>query len=144
MITVRNFAFAAGLIYLIVGLYGFYTPVMGANEMTHPTTPLAVEAGYGHLFGLFPVNIFHNLFHVLIGFWGLAVMRLWHASRVFAKSIAVIYGVLAVMGLFPVLNTFFGMIPLYSHDIWLHGLTAAAAAYFGWAKAPNRHAAAHS
>jgi len=25
-----------------------------------------------------------------------------------------------------------GIMPVYGHDVWLHGLTAAAAAYFGW------------
>jgi hypothetical protein len=32
----------------------------------------------------------------------------------------------------PVLNTAFGFIPLHSHDIWLHAVTALVAAYVGW------------
>jgi hypothetical protein len=47
-------------------------------------------------------------------------------------SLAVIFGVLTVMGLIPGLNTVFGLIPLFGHDIWLHALTAIAAAYFGF------------
>jgi hypothetical protein len=31
----------------------------------------------------------------------------------------------------------FGLIPLYSHDVWLHAGTAAIAAYFGWRKEVN-------
>jgi hypothetical protein len=27
--------------------------------------------GYGYLFGLFPVNLVHNLFHLLIGLLGI-------------------------------------------------------------------------
>ena len=45
---------------------------------------------------------------------------------------AVFYGILAVMGLIPQLGTTFGMIPVSGHDVWLHALTAIAAAYFGW------------
>ena len=44
---------------------------------------------------------------------------------------AVFYGILAVMGLIPQLGTTFGMIPLYGHAVWLHALTATAAAYSG-------------
>jgi hypothetical protein len=36
------------------------------------------------------------------------------------------------MGLLPVLNITFGLIPLYGHDIWLHGGFAAMASYFGF------------
>jgi len=32
----------------------------------------------------------------------------------------------------PPLWTLFGLVPLYGNDIWLHGLLAAIAAYFGW------------
>jgi hypothetical protein len=39
------------------------------------------------------------------------------------------------MGLIPVLNTNFGLIPLYGHDVWLHALLAIIAVYFGWAPA---------
>lgn len=40
------------------------------------------------------------------------------------------------MGLPPVLNTVFGLIPIFGHDVWLHALTALIAAYFGF-KAPS-------
>jgi hypothetical protein len=46
--------------------------------------------------------------------------------------VAIIYAVLAVMGIIPGLNTTFGLIPLYGHDIWLHAVIAIAAAYFGF------------
>ena len=37
-----------------------------------------------------------------------------------------------MMGLIPVLNMTFGLIPLYGHDVWLHAGIAAMAAYFGF------------
>ena len=36
------------------------------------------------------------------------------------------------MGFFPGLRTTFGLIPIFGHDIWLHAVSALAAAYFGW------------
>ena len=43
-------------------------------------------------------------------------------------------GVLAVMGLIPAANMWntFGLIPIHGHDVWLHAVIAAAAAYFGF------------
>jgi hypothetical protein len=53
-------------------------------------------------------------------------------ARGYAKGLAIIYGILAVMGLIPGLNTLFGLVPLHGHDVWLHAVTAIIAAYFGW------------
>jgi hypothetical protein len=50
----------------------------------------------------------------------------------FARALAILYGLLAVLGLIPGLNTLFGMVPLHGHDVWLHAGTAMIAAYFGW------------
>ena len=50
----------------------------------------------------------------------------------FSRGLAIFYGALAVMGLVPALRTTFGLIPIFGHDVWLHAVTAAAAAYFGW------------
>jgi hypothetical protein len=67
-----------------------------------------------------------------VGIWGLLAARTFDAARTFSASIAIIFAVLTVMGLIPVLDTTFGLIPLFGHDIWLHALTAIVAAYFGF------------
>jgi hypothetical protein len=94
---------------------------------------MRVTASQGHLLGLFPVNVLHNLVHVLFGIWGLAAFASFAASRGYARSVAIIYGILVIMGLIPVLQTTFGLIPLYGNDVWLHALIAVVAAIFGWA-----------
>ena len=130
MSAVRTFALAAGVAYVAAGVLGF---VPGITQPPPPGAPdLAVDAGYGALFGLFPINVVHNVVHLAIGLWGLAASRAFRAARQYAGGLAIIYGVLAVMGLVPGLNTMFGLAPIFGHDIWLHALTAAAAAYFGW------------
>jgi hypothetical protein len=93
---------------------------------------LAVDGSYGLLLGLFPVNWIHNLVHLAIGLTGLSASSSTGTARRFARGLTFLYGGLAVMGLIPVLNTTFGLIPLFGHDIWLHTGTAAMAAYFGF------------
>ena len=70
--------------------------------------------------------------HLAIGFWGLMAWRRLQDAKVFLRTLAILYGALAVMGLVPGLNNVFGFIPLHGHDVWLHAGTAALAAYFGW------------
>ncbi|HEX6212850.1 MAG TPA: DUF4383 domain-containing protein [Methylomirabilota bacterium] len=127
--TSRNFAMVLGVIYIVVGVLGFVRPLV---TVPADAPPLAFDQGYGYLFGLFPVNILHNLVHLAIGVWGVLAARTFPAARTFAASVAIIFGVLTVMGFIPQLNTVFGLIPLFGHDIWLHALTAIAGAYFGF------------
>ncbi|MBD2256192.1 DUF4383 domain-containing protein [Pseudanabaena sp. FACHB-2040] len=131
----RYFALIAGVLYILVGLMGF-VPGMVAPPGTGPD--LAVDTGYGYLLGIFPINLLHNLVHLAVGVWGLTSYRGYGAARAFAKGLAIFYGVLAIMGLIPGLNTTFGLIPIFGHDVWLHALTALVAAYFGFSK-PQRN-----
>jgi len=63
---------------------------------------------------------------------GFAAWRSYAAARTFARSLAIYLGLLTLMGLVPPLYTTFGLVPLYGNDVWLHGLEAIAAAYFGF------------
>jgi hypothetical protein len=131
----RTFALALGVVFLLVGILGFVPAAL-----THPATGDAhaghelVVSGYGegYLLGLFHVNIIHSLIHVLFGIWGIMASRTG-GSVLYARSVAIIYAVLAVFGLVPQLNTVFGLVPIHGHDVWLHAGIAAVAAYFGWA-----------
>ena len=129
--TARSFALAAGLAYMLVGALGFLPGITQPPAAGSPD--LVVDSGYGYLLGLFPINLLHNLVHLAVGIAGLAAYRSRGGARAFARGLAVFYGLLAVMGLIPGLNTTLGLIPIFGHDIWLHALTAVAAAYFGWA-----------
>lgn len=128
--TVRHFALLFGVAYTLVGVLGFVPGAVAPPPSGAPA--LAVEAGYGYLLGIFPVNVLHSIVHLLVGIWGIAAYATWAASRTYARSIAVLFGLLTVMGLFPVLNTGFSLVPLFGHDIWLHALTMLPAAYFGF------------
>lgn len=124
----RYFALIAGIVYALVGLMG----LLGIGKMEYMGDPLAFSTGAGTLLGLFPVNLLHDLVHLAIGVWGVASYRSYGGAKAFARGLAILYALLAIMGFIPVLRTTFGLIPIFGHDIWLHALTAAVAAYFGW------------
>jgi len=129
--NVRRFAMIFGLIYLLVGIAGFIPQLLQPPAGDAPQ--VAVDTLHGNLLGLFPVNVLHTIVHLLIGVWGLAAAKTLGASVTYARSLAVIYGVLAIMGLIPGMNTVFGLIPIHGHDVWLHAGTALISAYFGFA-----------
>jgi hypothetical protein len=95
---------------------------------------LFADEGYGLLFGLFPVNWMHNLVHLGVGIAGLSFARSVSKARGFARGLTWFYGILAVMGVITPLSMAFGLIPLHGWDVWLHGGTAALAAYYGYGK----------
>ena len=126
--NIRAVALVYGIVFLLVGLMGFI-PGFLAPPHTHPDM---ATTGLGYLLGPFPVNVLHNLAHLAFGVLGLLGHRSFSGSRGYLRLVAVAYGALAVVGLIPVLNTTFGLIPLFGRDIWLHVLLAAGAAYFGF------------
>jgi len=128
--SLRTWTRIFGVVFLLVGIAGFVPGITPPHS--HPD--VTVDAYLGLELGLFPVNLLHNLVHIAFGVWGLAAGLSYAASRVYFRSVAVIYALLAVMGLIAAANlhTTFGLIPLYGNDVWLHGLLAAVAAYFGF------------
>ena len=131
-----TFALFAGMVYFSAGLLGLVPEALMPAPADAPPTRFTVL--YGYLFGLFPVNVQHSVVHLLVGVWGLASWQADHigrrvrSPRMFARALAILYGVLAVLGLIPGLNTLFGVLPIHGHDVWLHAGTAVIAAYFGW------------
>lgn len=128
--SIRTFALIYGLLFTIVGIAGFIPALVTPHDPVEHS--LAIEQGAGNLFGLFPVNILHNLVHLVFGVWGLAVYRRVGAAIGYARTVAIVYAVLMVMGFIPGLDTVFGLVPLHGNDVWLHALLAAGAGYFGF------------
>jgi hypothetical protein len=128
--AMSTFAFIFGFGYLAAGLLGLVPVMLAPPPIDAPPTHFTLL--YGYLFGLFPVNIVHSAMNIAIGAWGLAAWSARASSAAYVRVLTVLFGVLAVMGMLPVLNTTFGLMPLNGHDIWLHALTALVAAYVGW------------
>ena len=128
----RRFALIYGIVFLLVGLAGF---VPGAT-MPHTHPDVRVTSGLGLVMGLFPVNVLHNLTHLLFGAWGLWASRFHTGSVLYARAVAIVYALLTVMVMVSAgnMHTTFGLVPLYGHDIWLHAALALVAAYFGFVR----------
>ena len=125
-----TFALIIGIAYLGAGILGLIPAALVPPPIDAPPTSFTLL--YGYLLGLFPVNLLHSLVHLVIGAWGISAWSGRSSSISFARGLAILYGALAVMGMIPMLNTTMGMIPIHGNDVWLHGITAVAAAYFGW------------
>jgi len=131
-----TFALFAGIAYVSAGLLGLVPDALEPPARDAPGVRLTVL--YGYLLGVFPVNIVHSAVHLAIGAGGIYAWRSDHTWRrmttpkIYARALAVLYAVLAILGVVPGLQTLFGLVPLHGNDVWLHGVTAALAAYFGW------------
>ena len=127
----KTFALIFGIVFLAVGALGF---VPGMTHMP-PMDPrdVTMTQGHGDLLGLFPVNLLHNIVHILFGLWGILASRgSFGGARTYARGVAIIYGLLTVLGLLEATSTTFGLIPIHGNDVWLHAVLALIAAYFGW------------
>lgn len=123
----RTFALIFGIVFLAVGVLGFVpgaaTHVMGEGLNSHSM-----------LLGMFMVSPLHNAAHLLFGLWGLAGSRSTGGAVAYFRGVAVIYALLAILGLIASTADLFGMIPLMGNDVYLHAALALVAAYFGFVK----------
>ena len=129
-IRVETFAFFCGIAYLAIGLLGLIPQAVQPPPSQAPHLDVALLQGY--LLGLFPVNIVHNGLHVAVGAWGIVAGRSVASPKLYARTVAIAFAVLALLGLAPGMDTLFGFVPLHGNDIWLHAGTAGLATYFGW------------
>ncbi|MBE9050887.1 DUF4383 domain-containing protein [Nostocales cyanobacterium LEGE 11386] len=134
--TERYCALILGIIFLSLGLAGFIPNLVslpGTNESYVPLdiSPNAYAAGFGYLFGALPTNFLHNFVRCAVGLLGIASYTNASSARLFNRSFAIAYALLAIMGLLPFAKTFFGLMPLFGNNVWLNALSAIAAAYYG-------------
>ena len=129
----RTMAMIFGIVFLIVGAGGFIPGLTLMDHSEHAADAgVTVRSFFGYELGMFPVNVLHNIVHLLFGVWGILAARSAGGAVGYFKAVAVIYAVLTVMGLIEGLNTTFGLIPLYGADVGLHAALAIVAAYFGF------------
>jgi hypothetical protein len=115
MTMVQRVAQVFGVVFLLIGLVGlFYSRTM---EMYM-------------LFGMFPVNVLHNIVHLLFGIWGIMAAKSFAGAKSYAQITGVLYLVLTVLGF--VTPDGFGLIPMGGADIGLHAVIGIVLAYFGF------------
>lgn len=127
-------ALVFGVAFLLFAVLGFFVHNgMGMSADLETT---------GRLLGLFPVNLLHNLVHLAFGVWGVVASRSFDGSRTYGRIGAAIYALLVVLAF--VDPEMFGLVPIGSHDIWLHAVLALGLAYIGFAAPGHAHSATHA
>jgi hypothetical protein len=144
----KKCALALGLIFTIIGIAGFIPEFVSlpTSAMTDgapitadqiPTGPganysVAYLRGFGYLFGLFPTNLLHNITHLAVGLTGLYSATGERGAFNYNRFFAISYLALAVMGLLPLANTLFGIMPIFGNNVWLNAITGVIAAYYAF------------
>ncbi len=122
MTTIQRVAQVFGWVFIVLGILGLVWP--GGLSMTATMGPEQPR-----LFGIFPINLLHNVVHIGLGVWGVLSARTWATAKTYAIGAGVIYAVLAVAGF--VVPTLFGLVPIGGSDIWLHVILAVVLIGFG-------------
>jgi uncharacterized protein DUF4383 len=109
MSSIQRVATVSGIIFLVVSAVGF-----AAGAGGHPMLGMST----GMLLGLFPVNVLHNVVHMLFGVWG--IWAGWSARRsvTYALGSGAAYLVLAICGMLT--PSLLGMVPIGGYDVVLH------------------------
>jgi hypothetical protein len=116
---VKTVALIFGIVYTLVGILGFF-PQFGGTIGQAPSV----------LLGIAPVNLLHNIVHLIIGFAGLGASTDWARSKMFCQWAGVLLIVLGVVGF--VAPTGFGFVPLAGGDIWIHLVSGLILAFVGF------------
>ncbi|MDM7914647.1 MAG: DUF4383 domain-containing protein [Candidatus Eisenbacteria bacterium] len=137
----KKFARMSGFVLLLLFAIGVLPIWKSPPDAAQPL--LRVEAGYGRLFGAFPVNILLSLLYLGAGIWGLSASRRTYRARRFGRGMAWIFGALALFGIVPPQQRLFGLAPVYGADVVLHAAAGAVGAYFGFVRPRRQRLARH-
>lgn len=130
--NMRTAVLVIGIVFIVGAVAGFFpAPIPPGSP------PLTIEEGHGLAFGLLPVNLPHNIVHLLFGILGIAAFAgVGLGVRAYFQLVAIVYALLTVLGLIPATQTTFGLVPIWGNDVWFHAVLAAIAAYFAFMAPP--------
>ncbi len=133
----QKFALIIGIFFFLCGVMGFIPAFVKEPTVTPDVANLGFTTGYGYLLGIFPINVLHNIVHLVVGILGILASISLDSSRLYSGALGIFYGLLTVMGLIPATQSTLGLIPIFGNDVWLHAVTAAIAVYFGFLVKPD-------
>jgi hypothetical protein len=117
-----------GVVLVLAAIVGFFT---------NSSFETGDDAPRDALIGLFDVNGWHNIVHLLSGLAALAVAGSRPIARLFAFGFGGVYVLITILGLAAGDNsTLFGLIPINTEDNFLH-LAIAAAGILAGASSPS-------
>lgn len=115
---IQRASFVFGLAFVLAAALGFLATGLVMPGMHDSMTSVP------KLLGLFPVNVLHNLVHLVFGLWGLLAARSARAAMTFGLASGAAYCVLAATGIF--VPDGFGLVPIGGYDVLLHAVIGAA------------------
>jgi hypothetical protein len=110
------YAFTFGLVLLLTGILGFfYTADFSTGDATKD------PANRDAVIGLFEVNGWHNVVHILSGLLGLALAGSWRGARLYAWGFGLTYLAVTVWG-FAIGDgeSILGLLAINTEDNFLH------------------------
>lgn len=114
--NLKTFAWGFGIVFVLIGLLGFVP---------------ALNPG-GLLLGIFQVNGFHNIVHILSGVVAVvAALGGAYYAKWYFIVFGVVYALVTVLG-FLTGNGLFGLIPVNMADNLLHLVIAGSSLYLGF------------
>lgn len=145
MLDDKQFALVGGGAMLGMGLAAF-VPALSTEPREAGLPKLDVETSYGKFLGIFPLNIFNKTALTAFGVAGVlsALAKTDRPARLFAQTVAIVMGPLAVLGAIPRTRTLFGTWPLFGAEVASHGVFAALGALFGFRRSASATAAMRS
>ena len=124
--SVQRAALAFGVLYLLIGIMGFFGVFGGSATLTSRS-----------LFNLFPVNLADNLAHIVIGVAGLAAASDVQNARTYCQVLALVLLLLGLLGFFA--PRLLGLLDIGGADVGLHLLSGAVLAFSGFQAPPTIH-----
>ncbi len=115
-------ALAFGVIYLLVGIIGFF--ITGFDNFAGNENGALDEHTHEKLLW-FMINPLHNVVHIVIGIAGIALSRTLAGARTYGWLLAVGYGAAFIYGLIAV-GEEWDILNINAADNWLHILSALA------------------
>jgi hypothetical protein len=121
---IRGVAAVFGVAYVLTGVAGFVPDLVTGGP------PPDMPSADGSLFGIFPINMLHNVVHLVIGAALLYGATGTAAAVLMSKIVGVVYLAVGLLGF--VAPDTFGLMPIGGADIALHLVTAAILLYLGF------------
>ena len=121
-----------GLLFLVAGVAALLPWVAPAAPPDAPWVTLNIA--YTMLFWVFPMNVAHDVLYLFFGAWGIFAGMNFKSAVLYLRSVVWIFLVLVIFGICPLLNTLFGVAPIYGWDVALHLVIVLLAAFGGYGR----------
>jgi hypothetical protein len=129
--TSKKFALVGGMVMLILGVTSLI-PALSGSPSGLPT--LKLTTSYGLFLGVLPLNILNKIGLIFLGIAGIYASRMENKEIAiyFSRTICVVMGILALLGISPTTDTLFGYSPLFGTEILINTLFALLGGYCGF------------